>query len=133
MIYFIVTSMILQEIHKSPGILTTSMDLAVEQAIKENILADFLKRHRGEVNDLILEEFNLDFHVKSEKEISRAEGFQLGKNEGLQLGRNEGLRLGKERVLRNLFSMGFSPEESSSIVSMDIAQVQLLFDSWKVK
>lgn len=125
MIYFIVTSMILQEIHKSPGILTTSMDLAVEQAIKENILADFLKRHRGEVNDLILEEFDLDFHVKSEKEISRAEGFQLG--------RNEGLRLGKERVLRNLFSMGFSPEESSSIVSMDIAQVQLLFDSWKVK
>jgi len=51
----------------------TAVDEAVRQCIDEGILADFLRRHRAEVIDMILTEYDEDLHIRSEKQISLEE------------------------------------------------------------
>ena len=62
--------------------LPSAVDLAVEHCIQEGIMADFLRTHRAEVNQMILYEYNEELHIKSEKAISFKEGKQKGKQEG---------------------------------------------------
>ena len=54
--------------------LPIAIDQAVEHCIEQNVLKDFLLRHRAEVTNMILEEFDLGKHIKSEKKISFEEG-----------------------------------------------------------
>lgn len=58
--------------------LEAAVDQAVEQCIGEGIMADFLRKHRAEVKDVILTEYNEERHLKNEKELS----FLDGKAEG---------------------------------------------------
>ena len=62
--------------------LEEAADEAVTHCIKEGILAEFLIAHRAEVNEVILTEYDEQFHIASEKELSRQEGL----NQGLELG-----------------------------------------------
>ena len=61
-------------------------DEAVTHCIKEGILAEFLIAHRAEVNEVILTEYDEQFHIASEKELSRQEGLEQGLNQGLEQG-----------------------------------------------
>lgn len=54
--------------------LTDAVDRAVENCIENDILKNFLLRHRAEVTNMILEEFDLNKHIKSEKDESYADG-----------------------------------------------------------
>ena len=54
--------------------LPDAVDLAVKNCIDNNILKSFLLRHRSEVKNMILEEFDLEKYLKLEKKESRAEG-----------------------------------------------------------
>lgn len=79
----------------------TAVDEAVQQSIREGILADFLRRHRAEVRDVILAEYDEDLHIRNEKQISRREGKQEG--------REEGALQEKMRFVRTLLQDGFLP------------------------
>jgi hypothetical protein len=52
---------------------------AIDECINEDVLADILINHRAEATDMILEEYNEELHIQSEKEISYDEGFGQGK------------------------------------------------------
>ena len=54
--------------------LPDAIDQAVTHCIEHNILSSFLRHHRAEVTNMILKEFNLEEHIKSEKAYSYAEG-----------------------------------------------------------
>ena len=58
--------------------LEEAADEAVTHCIKEGILAEFLIAHRAEVNEVILTEYDEQFHIASEKELSRQEGLEQG-------------------------------------------------------
>ncbi|RHP35372.1 hypothetical protein [Lachnotalea sp. AF33-28] len=58
--------------------LEEAADEAVTHCIKEGILAEFLIAHRAEVNEVILTEYDEQFHIASEKELSRLEGLEQG-------------------------------------------------------
>ena len=60
--------------------LPTAVDRAVEHCIQNNILKDFLHRHRAEVTNMILEEFDLNKYLKLEKAESYEEGREEGEN-----------------------------------------------------
>jgi hypothetical protein len=62
-----------------------SVDEAVKKCIKEDILRDFLKKHRAEVMNVCMTEFNEEVFVNGMLEAGRIEGRQ----EGLQEGRAE--------------------------------------------
>lgn len=54
--------------------LEDAIDNAAEESIKNGVLADFLQKHRAEVKDVILKEYNEELHIKSEKQLSFEEG-----------------------------------------------------------
>ena len=54
--------------------LAYAVDRAVADCIEHDVLKDFLLRHRAKVTNVILEKFDLNKHIKSEKELSYAEG-----------------------------------------------------------
>ena len=66
--------------------LEEAADEAITHCIKEGILAEFLIAHRAEVNEVILTEYDEQFHIASEKELSRQEGLEQGLNQGLEQG-----------------------------------------------
>lgn len=65
---------------RSGLILPDAIDQAVEHCIEHNILKSFLLHHRAEVTNMILKEFNLEQHIKSEKAYSFAEGRATERN-----------------------------------------------------
>ena len=71
-----------------------AVDRAVEECIAEGILADFLKKERGEVKDVILTEYNAERHIKNEKKRSYEEGVKKGIKEGIEKGIEKGLEQG---------------------------------------
>ena len=58
--------------------LLEAIDGAVEECIRVGILADILRAHRSEVTDMLLKEYDAEFHISCEKKISYEEGFEEG-------------------------------------------------------
>lgn len=63
---------------KSGLSLADSVDRAVNTCIENDILKEFLSRHRAEVKNMILEEFDMEKHLK----LVRMEGYQEGEEKG---------------------------------------------------
>ena len=61
------------------ALLEEAADEAVSHCIHEGVLSEFLIAHRAEVNEVILTEYDEQFHIASEKELSRKEGVELGR------------------------------------------------------
>lgn len=73
-------------LERYPENLEGAVDMAVEECIEEDILADFLKKQRGEVKDVILTEYNAERHIRNEKKLSYEEGIKEGIEKGLEQG-----------------------------------------------
>ncbi len=58
--------------------LETAVEKAVDDGIGEDILADILTKNRAEVTEMILEEYDEEFHIRSEKKLSYSEGEKAG-------------------------------------------------------
>ena len=65
-------------LEKYPNNLETAVDMAVEECIADGCLADFLRKRRGEVKDVILTEYSAERHIKNEKKLSYEEGIEQG-------------------------------------------------------
>ena len=61
-----------------------AMDLAIEYCIRNNILADFLKKNRAEVLRMNIFEYDQEKHIRMEKKESYEEGVQDGEKRGEQ-------------------------------------------------
>ena len=64
--------------------LTEAIDKAVTECIREGILADILRGHRAEVTDMLLKEYDEEFHISCEKKISYEDGFDDGYDKGVK-------------------------------------------------
>ncbi len=72
-----------------------AIEQAVDECIKENIMAEFLKVHRAEVMDVCITEYN----EEKVMEAIREEGHMKGREEGRKEGREEGIRNTLQAVL----------------------------------
>lgn len=64
---------------KSPSYtMEQAIDLAVTDCISKNILSDFLAKHRAEVMNVLLTEYDEDLHMKATYEEGRQEGLTVG-------------------------------------------------------
>ena len=63
--------------------LTTAIHQAIDECIRRDILAEFLRKHRAEVVDMLLYEYDEEEFIASEKELSYAEGKAEGKAESI--------------------------------------------------
>lgn len=55
------------------------MDEAVKTCIEQNAMREFLLKHRGEVCNVILTEYDPELHLRSEKKLSYEEGVKKGR------------------------------------------------------
>ena len=92
-------------------VLKDAVDHAVSRCIQEDVLKHFLARHRAEVTNVILEEYNEQLHQKTLYEEGRLKVHQ----EGLQVGRAEGLRQGKAEGHREGQATGRKEGKISSL------------------
>ena len=63
-----------------------AVDMAVKQCISEGVLDEFLKKHRAEVADMFLTEFDEKAYWRGAHDEGFDEGFDKGKAEGLAEG-----------------------------------------------
>ena len=82
--------------------LEAAVDRAVDACIKNDILKGFLLKHREEVREMILSEYDDELHIRSEKQISYEEGIA----EGIAEGKAQGIAAGKrEENIENILSL----------------------------
>lgn len=71
--------------------LKTALNMAIEEAINNGILEDFLRQNRAEVLGMVL----YDFDKKKYERTLREEGRIEGRTEGISIGRTEGISIGR--------------------------------------
>ena len=107
--------------------LEDAVDRAVEECIAEGILADFLKKERGEVKDVILTEYNAERHIKNEKKRSYEEGVEKGIEEGMEKGIEKGIEKGLEQGIR-AFIAEKEEERTERIIIIEKLQKHFMLD-----
>ncbi len=103
--------------------LRAAVDEAVDECIEGNILKEFLLRNRVEVTDVILEEYDEELHIRSEKKLSYEEGRSEGYREGQSKGQNEGREYALVELVARKLRKGKPVEVIAEELETDISQV----------
>lgn len=84
------------------GSIEEAVEKAMDACIKEKVLAGFLLKHRGEMRDMILTEYNEQEHIQNEKQWSYEDGWESGKRAGEEIGEERGRQQGENRAVANM-------------------------------
>ena len=80
--------------------LENAVQQAIEECVKEDILAEYLRTYRSEVTNMILSEYDEQKHIENEKrwsyEDGREDGYADGREDGYADGREDGYADGRE-------------------------------------
>ena len=79
--------------------LRSAVERAVNECISENILKDFLEKNRAEAIHVSIYEYDMERHMRQEREDSFAKGLSQGEAIGLSKGEAIGLSKGEARGL----------------------------------
>ncbi|MBO4320210.1 MAG: Rpn family recombination-promoting nuclease/putative transposase, partial [Treponema sp.] len=100
-----------------------AVDNAVSMAIKENLLEGFFARHRAEVIEMILTEFDEEVFKQNVREDGYLEGLEAGRTEGLAQGASQKAIEAAENLL---MLNALSYEQISQAIGLPIEKVQEL-------
>ncbi|MFI3236918.1 MAG: hypothetical protein R3Y47_02680 [Lachnospiraceae bacterium] len=93
----------------------TATEMAIEECITNDILADFLRHHKAEVKMVSILEYDAEKHLAFERAEGKAEGKAIGTTE-------------KEiAIVRNMY-LKLSDEEIAEILVCEVAYVQKLIN-----
>ena len=105
-------------------VLEEAVERAVEECIKEGILAEFLMRNRAEVIKVSIYEYDREFE---EKKLRKAE-YEAGRQDGIEIGRQAGIKAGEKNILQKLIkkrlSKGMTLEEIADDLDEDVALIR---------
>lgn len=107
--------------------LEQAVDLAVEDCIEQGILKEFLLKHRGEVNNVILTRYNEGLHIRSEKALSFSEGIRQGMQQGMQQGTRNGLFHALDNYLAR--NPGLEVSDAASLLGFTEQETNLYLES----
>lgn len=97
--------------------LKTAIDMAIEECIKEDKLKEFLEKHRREVCNMCLTEFD----EKMYEDVVREEGIK----EGLQRGLRKGIQEGKlTEIFSSVEEGDYSIERGAQKAKMQINEFE---------
>ena len=94
--------------------LARAIDEVILSCIEDGILAEFLTKHRSEVVDVCLTEFNEKQYAETLRSEGREEGRVEGLEEGRKEGRPEGILIGRVRELSALIADGILTAEAAA-------------------
>ena len=108
---------------------------AIQEAVRRNILRDYLERKGGEVLSILMTEYNYATDMAVLKEEAYEDGLFVGREEGISIGlergREEGISVGIERgayetrleTARSLLSEGLDPQMVARCTSLPLETV----------
>ena len=112
--------------HKHP------LKWAIQEAVRRNILRDYLERKGGEVLSILMTEYDYATDMAVLKEEAYEDGLFVGREEGISIGLERGLERGAyEKALetaRSFLSMGLSPEQVAQGTGLSLEVIQKLID-----
>ena len=82
--YSIFVQCVREYIQSEPSV-EDALEKAIDTCIHQDVLADFLKKHRAEVTNMILTTYDKDLYEKTLKEDAREEGREEGLESGILL------------------------------------------------
>ena len=92
------------------------MERAIDECIAEDVLKDFLMKHRAEAKAMSIFEYDQEKHIRQEREEAweegRASGLQEGRASGLKEGRASGLKEGRASGLKDGQASGLKLAET---------------------
>ena len=113
---------------------------AIQEAVRRNILRDYLERKGGEVLSILMTEYDYATDMAVLKEESYEDGLFVGLATGREEGREEGISIGLERGLergayetkletaRSFLSMGLEPEQVAQGTGLSLEVILQLID-----
>ena len=93
---------------------------AIQEAVRRNILRDYLERKGGEVLSILMTEYN----YATDMAVLKEEAYE----DGLFAGREEGAYETKLETARTFLSMGLAPEQVAQGTGLSLEIVQQLLD-----
>ena len=96
------------------------IDKAVLECIREDILAEFLKKHRAEVLNVCLTEYNEERVLQSIRE----EEFEFGLKQGIEQGIEKGIEQEREHLILNSYRKGKTPEDIADFMDLPLEKVK---------
>ena len=104
--------------------LEDAVNKAIEECMKEGVLADFLQKNRSEVKMWSILEYDQEVE---EKKLRKAE-YEAGLEAGLETGRSEGITIGKnqgiELILQSIQKSGYPLEEIAEMTGRPVEEVK---------
>ena len=108
----------------------------IQEAVRRNILRDYLERKGGEVLSILMTEYDYatDMAVLKEEAyedglfVGLATGREEGISIGLATGREEGAYQNKLETARRLLAMGLEPEQVAQGTGLSLEVIQKLID-----
>jgi predicted transposase/invertase (TIGR01784 family) len=97
---------------------------AIREAVRHNILKDYLERKGGETLSILTAEYDFDTAIAVKQEEAYAIGLATGREEGISIGLERGAYQTKLETAQNLLAMGLSPEQvtQGTNLPMDVIQ-----------
>ena len=101
-------------------VLEEAIERAVEECIKEGILAEFLMRNRAEVIKVSIYEYDREFEEKKLRKAEYEAGRQAGMLDGIKTGERNVLK----RLIKKRLSKGMTPEEIADDLDEDVSLIR---------
>ena len=101
--------------------LGAAVDRAADECIAGDILREFLLKHRAEVANMVMPEFDAELHDRTTRKIGYNEGYDEGKAAGIAEGRTAGIAEGR--------TAGIAEGKAGTICSM-LSDVKPLPEIW---
>ena len=116
----------------------TTLRWAIQEAVRRNILRDYLERKGGEVLSILMTEYDYATDMEVLKEEAYEDGLFVGREEGISIGlergREEGISVGIERgayetrleTARAMLAIGMTNEQVQVCTGLPLERVLLL-------
>jgi predicted transposase/invertase (TIGR01784 family) len=97
---------------------------AIREAVRHNILKDYLERKGGETLSILTAEYDFDTAMA----VKQEEAYAIGLERGIERGLERGAYQNKLETARTFLSMGFSPQQVAQGTGLPLETVLQLMD-----
>ena len=99
---------------------------AIQEAVRRNILRDYLERKGGEVLSILMTEYDYATDMAVLKEEAYEDGLFVGLEQGRATGREEGAYQKALEMAQNLLSEGLAPQMVARCTNLPLEMVREL-------
>ena len=105
-------------------VLNDAVERAVEECIRENILAEFFQKHRREVTHMVALDFTFERREKLIRRDSLEEGIEIGVSQGIK----QGISQGEILKLVSLVCRKLQKGKNATVIAEELEEEQTLVD-----